>query len=295
MAPVKRTRRRRSDDSSTKRRATLAAEIENEALLGEEDEPEIGSKGYISTGSTLLNLALTDHPEHGYPLGNMVNLIGDSSAGKTVLALTAGAELSVTPAFDDYRIIFDDVEEAAAFDYDYLFGSELARRIESPAVDSEGEPVNSSTVEDFQDHVLAALDDGRPFIYFVDSLDALTSEAEEAKAQADAEARAKGVECKGTYGMEKAKALKRILRLTSRRLKQTASTVVIISQTIDEVDPMKSRFSKKTRAGGNALRFFAVQEIWLKLKKKLKAKDRIIGAETEARVCLLYTSPSPRD
>ena len=51
-------------------------------------QPESQVTKFFSTGSTLLNLAMTDNPYYGWPCGRMSNIIGDSSAGKSFLALT---------------------------------------------------------------------------------------------------------------------------------------------------------------------------------------------------------------
>jgi len=64
----------------------------------------------IPTGSTLLNCALSDHYQGGYQIGSVVNTIGDSGTGKTLLALNSLAEMTLYKRFDDYRFIFDDVE-----------------------------------------------------------------------------------------------------------------------------------------------------------------------------------------
>ena len=56
----------------------------------------------LSTGSTMLNLALTDNPYGGYPKGCLVNVVGDSSSGKTFLCLNTLAEAVCSSAFEKY-------------------------------------------------------------------------------------------------------------------------------------------------------------------------------------------------
>jgi len=70
----------------------------------------------IPSGCTVLNLACSDDPTGAFTPGHMVNLIGDSSTGKTFLALTMLADIAHNSLFDDYRLIHDDVEEANEFD-----------------------------------------------------------------------------------------------------------------------------------------------------------------------------------
>jgi len=44
---------------------------------------------FISSGSTNLNLALTNNTEFGYPVGKIINLVGDKQIGKSLLCLEA--------------------------------------------------------------------------------------------------------------------------------------------------------------------------------------------------------------
>lgn len=241
---------------------------------------------FLPTGSTQLNLAMTDKVNGGYHLGKMVNLIGDSSSGKTFLAFTAFAEANRLKYFANHRFIKDDPEAADEFDIPKLFGQKTADRIEAPMQDKDGNDVHSSTIEDFLYHVKKALQDERPFIYVLDSLDALTSEADEKKIEAEMKAHEKGTKTAGSYGMEKAKLIGRILRTIVRELKKTNSILIIISQTRDNIDPMV--MTKKTRSGGKALKFFATHEIWLanagKVNKNVKGTNFKLGNNVLAKV-----------
>lgn len=242
----------------------------------------------VSTGSTLLNLACSDTWAGGFGEGKMINIIGDSSAGKTLLALTVLAELTQDERFKDYRLIFDDVEAALEFNLDYLFGSSIDKRLESPCQTKEGDEDTSHTIEDFQNNIDAAIKKGKPFIYILDSLDALTSEEDIKK---KAEKQKKGGKAKGSYGMGKPKKMSQIMREICRDVKKADSFLIVISQVRDNPDPMA--FVKKRRSGGNALRFYCTHEIWLIMKQKItkkrktesnKKKDRILGAEVTAKI-----------
>jgi len=62
---------------------------------------------FLSTGSTLLNLACTGKPYYGFAKGHYYFIVGDSVSGKTFLSLTCLAEASINPNFDNYRFIYD--------------------------------------------------------------------------------------------------------------------------------------------------------------------------------------------
>lgn len=247
---------------------------------------------FVSTGSTLLNLALTDHPKCGWQRGKMANIIGDSSSGKTFLTLTAFAEASKDKRFDNCRLIFDDAEHANEFDVSNLFGDAVEERLEPPEYASDGTVRNSTVIEDFHANVRAAAKEGSDFIYILDSMDALDSEDDQKKIDEMHTHRLKmikaeedGKELKalsGSYGMAKAKKNSQILRDIIGKIKKANGILLIISQTRDNIDPMS--FSKKTRSGGKALKFYATHEVWTANGKTIKVKERPVGVLCRVKV-----------
>ena len=255
-----------------------------QALLTKRAKPALSKENAISTGSTLLNLACTDHPAYGFRKGGYYYLVGDSTSGKTWLSLSCFAEAASNPAFKDYRFIFDDVEGGALMNVEHYFGKEVARRMTLPAV-VDGIPVCSDTVEDFYYNITDALKVGKPFIYVLDSQDALDSHAAGEKFEKRKEAHRKGVDSAGSYGDGKAKIHSENIRHVLSGLRKTGSILIIIGQTRDNLG---MGFEQKTRAGGRALRFYANLEIWtslaLKIKKSVRGKDRTIGVNCQAEV-----------
>lgn len=254
----------------------VADQVKKRAKTREEKPAKEAPRLLVPTGSTLINLMCSDSARGAWPVGKLVNVVGDSSSGKTMLCLSTFAECAARKEFDDYRFIYDDAEEASEFDLSGLFGKKVEGRIEPPDTEDDGLPRNSKTIQEFQDNVNRALKDGRPFIYVLDSLDALTSEEEVEKAKKNFSLRERGKEASGSYGMDKVKALTGMLRLFHSQFRPTASLLIIISQTRDNIDPMS--FETKTRSGGRALRFYSSHELWLAVGSPIKAKDRRIGA-----------------
>ena len=236
----------------------------------------------LPSPSTLLNCACSDSATGAFSTGRMINLIGDSSSGKTLFALSCLAEAAIHPQFENYRLIYDDVENALTFNIPYLFGDILASKIESPSSEEDGVPLPSETIEDFHCNIIDALDDGHPFIYILDSFDALDSEQDKEKVEDMRSARARGVKAKGSYAMSKPKKSSELLRNICSRLKKSESLLMIISQTRDNINPMS--FAPKTRSGGNALRFYAHHEIWLSMGVKIKHRERAVGVNVKAKV-----------
>ncbi|RLD78264.1 MAG: hypothetical protein DRJ07_13465, partial [Bacteroidetes bacterium] len=169
----------------------------------------------IPTGSTTLNLECSGTIEGAFQAGKLVNLIGDSSSGKTLISFSTLAECSINPRFDDYRLIYDDVEAANEFDLGKLFGDVLLKRLELK--------YRSRTIEDFNDAIARALNENIPFIYVLDSFDALTSEAFLEKDTDNRKKREKGNQIVGSYGDGKAKIFSDFCKNRIQDLKDTKS------------------------------------------------------------------------
>jgi recombination protein RecA len=236
--------------------------------IKEEIEKPISKKPVsklVSTGSTLLNLAASDTPDGGFAVGTLVNIIGDSSAGKSMLLWTLFAEATYSKDFDDYDIIYDDAEHALEFDIHKLFGDKTEERVIRD--------IRSNTIEDFHDNIIPAL--GTPkkekkVIYGLDSFDALTSEDE-----MERDIR------KGSYKTEKPKMASEILRKIVGKIDNTDSLVVIVSQTRDNIGVTFG--DKKTRSGGRALKFYSFHELWLAIESHIKRSGREVGVNVIAK------------
>lgn len=231
-----------------KRRKTQSSKKEKKLVL-------------IPTGSTLLNLACSDNVKGGYVAGSIVNVIGDKSSGKSILCSTTLAECAYRPEFDNYRLIYDDIEMAYYFDIEKLFGKKTMQRIECPRKNKEGKGISSKSLEDFYANVLMALKKGKPFIYVCDSLDSLHTLEDDDRAKKILKNAQTGTPIKGSWKVEKPKILSEMLRTIMHKLKDTGSLLIIISQTRQNLNPLS--FEKKRRSGGDALGFYSVQEIWL--------------------------------
>lgn len=236
----------------------------------------------LSTGSTLLNLACSGDPMGGLPPGYVI-LVGDSDSGKTFLSLTCLAEASINPAFDKHRFIYDPVEGGALMDFGRFFGKAVARRIEYPGRDQG----SSETIEGFYFNIDEALKDGRPFIWILDSMDALSSDYEGKKFEERKKAHAGNTQAKGSYGDGKAKVNSQSIRRLLTPLVESGSILIIISQTRDKIDAMPFE-SKKTSSGGRSLKFYATFQLWSSsvgaITKQIKGKKRELGIRCRVAV-----------
>jgi len=246
----------------------------------------------LSTGSAMLNLACSGRVSGGWPKGYYIYFIGDSDSGKTFFTMTGFAEAAINPRFNNYRLIYDPGEYGAQMDLKKYFGEAAAKRIEPPAKTKEGADRPSESVEEFYynlDDALtaAAKPGGRPFIYVLDSMDALSSKAEAKKFAEKKKAHQSDKKTPGDYGDGKAKVNSAGLRRVLTPLQETGSILVIINQTRD--NPAAGQFeSSKTHSGGHALTFYSSITLWSSpgkvLKKKVRGKDRQIGRQVRIDV-----------
>ncbi len=228
----------------------------------------------LSTGSTLLNLACSGRPDVGYTKGRYYFFVGDSAAGKSLLANTALAEAANNPAYDEFQLVYDDAEDGNLMNLERMFGKKMAGRIKAPCY-CDGVPEHSSSIEEFYFNLDSVLDEG-PAIYVLDSMDALTSEEELDHFEGAKDAHSKGKEAKGSFATGKAKRNSAWIRLAKNKVQKTGSILIILAQTRDNIG-FGSQFNPRTRSGGRSLKFYSQLELWFKIKKQLT--KRVAGAE----------------
>lgn len=227
----------------------------------------------LSSGSTLINLACSDDATYAYTTGHSFMYVGDSSSGKSFINMTTLAEAAINPAFDDYRLIYDDVENGVLMDVESFFGPKLAARIEMNT--------KIQLLEDWYGKVDADLKSDRPFIRVLDSMDALRPLAADQRFAETSEAISKGKEAGGSYGTEKARINSQNLPRINSELRRTNSILFLISQSRQNIG-FGSQFQPKTRSGGTAMKFFTTNEVWTSVKETIKKtvrdKERVVGS-----------------
>lgn len=281
-------------------------------LKAKKKEPT--DKYFISSGSDNLNLALTGDINKGYCVGRMINIVGDYSTGKTLLACEAINSLWYLDHLQKgkrVKIVYDENE--SAFDLD------LAESFGMPLDHIEWE--ESGTVENFKYNIwkhIKAAEDYDILLYVVDSLDSMSDEKElenqkkELKTLERREAKAAGEKpekegeddkLKGDYGAKKAKELSKFFRTTARDLKRTNCILLIISQIRDD---LKAKYGTKAlRSGGKGMDFYATNVIWLDEEMIIQSKtfkipqgatigayvrkNKVYSPRRRAKFDLLYT------
>lgn len=233
-------------------------EVKNDYFVGPK------AHQFVSTGCTLLDCALGG----GFPLGRVVNVVGDKSTAKTGLATEVITNF--IKRYPEGVAAYRDAE--AAFDEQYA----AAMGMPTDRVDF-GDRL--ATVEDLYRDLEAFLDERLKTktvgVYVVDSLDSLSDEA----------ALDRDVS-KGSFGAEKAKKISKLFADLNQKIEASSTLFVVISQVRDNIGAMFG--DKHTRSGGRALDFYATHIVWLAhtgfLKRTIRKVERIYGFKVKAKV-----------
>jgi len=227
----------------------------------------------ISTGCNVLDLALGG----GFPLGQVVNLIGDTGSGKTLLSIECLIN-AIQLYGDKLKGKYDNAESRYSFNTDRIYGVSLDKNIF----------VHSPTVEDFNHNFLKHIrsinpDKGEMGIYIADSLNNMGSRAGQKRAEEEFKSMEKGKYYdQGTYAMEKQKYLSGDFFVNlSEQARKSNCLLIIISQVRDNIGVI---YGKKLKSsGGRALRHQAYQIIWLsETEKHSNSKGKISGVSLKA-------------
>lgn len=222
---------------------------------------------FVSSGSVLLDQVLGG----GYVLGRMSNIIGDKSTGKTLLAIEAC--VNFIRRYPDGVIRYLEAESAFDKAYAAALGLPVDQIEWAEMVDAKGNA--DRTVEWMHDDIKATIArlKGRPCIYVVDSLDALSDRAEMERKIDD-----------NTYGQNKAKKLGELFRRLVGDIESSRMLLLVISQIRDKIGVTFGE--TKMRAGGHAMDFYATHCLWLaqieRLKKTVEKIERPIGVTIRA-------------
>lgn len=241
-------------------------------------EPEYGEKvEFINTGCLLLNLAASGHGQDGgWARGRVVNIVGDGSSGKTLIALEFAAycyhklrgctHFTLWPTPDTVKIIYNNKENVMDFPVEAMYGQDFYNAVDW---------IHTPTVEEFGHHffkLCKAWKKSECIIYIIDSWDALDSLADLAAFNKELDG-AKPVDpadegAKGSYGLGKQSyASKRFFKKLCTEMQGKDITLMIISQVRRKIGITFGE--TQYRAGGDALNFYTHQVCWLAEKQKL--------------------------
>lgn len=240
---------------------------------------------FFSSGCVLYDQAVLGG---GYVLGRMSNLVGDKSTNKT--GQMTEAVVNFLMKFGDGLVRYAETESAMDLGYAAAMGMPVdkvewadfkkAKKKATKADDETAEEADESdrTVEWVFEDLRAFLKrlKGKPGLYIIDSLDALSDRGELEKKDGDS----------GGYGMRKAKALHELFRRLVGELERSRCALLIVSQVKDKINAVA--FGETLmRTGGHAIDFYATQVVWLanvgSLKRTIGGVERKVGLLLKAK------------
>jgi len=224
----------------------------------------------FSSGCKLLDCVLGN----GWPVGRIVNIIGDKSTNKTGLSMEAATNFLRT--FEDGIVRYVEAEAAFNKDYASMLGAPVDR-MEFPNEEGSTGKKAIFLIEEFGADLITFCEkrkkDGKHGLYIIDSLDALSDVGEMKKEFGDA-----------SYG-NKAKKMSELFRRITGKIEQSSVTLIVVSQVRDNIGVMFG--SKHTRSGGRALDFYSSINLWLSQVKEMsrtsKKVKRTFGIRVKAK------------
>jgi len=219
---------------------------------------------WVPSSSPVVNYMLGG----GAAYGRIIEISGKESSGKSLISMDfirSAQELGGIGIFVDAELAFSK-SWAELNDLDmtklYLYEENIIEFI-------------ADFVAEISIFYRTTLVENEPIVLVVDSIAALDTQVAMQTSEADSKAEMGG----------RAKALYKLLRLRNRLWAKLGITVIFINQLRDKINTgFGSQFQDKvTTVGGNAMKFFASQRIFLEAKKQLtvgsKQKKRRVGIE----------------
>lgn len=235
-------------------------------LDGQEDTPTDLTE-WISTGSTLLDLAISNRPNGGLPVGRIVELQGMEASGKSLIM----AHVLANTQKKGGLAVYIDTENALSEEFLRAIGVDVSNMLYLPL----------ETIEDIFDAVENIIENirksskDRLVTIVIDSVSAATTKVEQ---EADFE--------KDGWATTKAILMSKAMRKITNTIGKQRVLLVAASQLREKMGVMFG--DKLTTSGGKALGFHASCRVRLKGVGKLKSgsgkTEQIVGVQTEATV-----------
>ena len=246
-------------------------------LDGSEDSPT-DVNDWVSTGSTVLDLAISNRPNGGLPVSKIVEITGLEQSGKSLLA----SHVIANTQKKDGIAVYIDTESSLNAQFLRAIGVDVEKMVYLPL----------ETVEDIFDAIENIIlkvrenDPDKLVTIVVDSVAAATTKIESA---ADFE--------KDGYATQKAIIISKAMRKITNLIGQERILLIFTNQLRQKLGAMPFA-DQYTTSGGKALQFHSSVRIRLKqvgkLKEKINGIDEVVGSEVEANIVKNRIGPPNR-
>lgn len=233
---------------------------------------------WISTGSSLLDLAISNRPNGGLPIGRITEITGMEASGKSLLA----AHLLANTQKKGGLAVYIDTENAMNEEFLTTIGMDMNKMLY----------VQLETVEDIFEVIeniilkVKESDRNRLVTIAVDSVAAATTKVEQAQ-DYDKEG----------WATSKAIVLSKGMRKITQLIGRERVALIFTNQLREKLGVMFG--DKYTTSGGKAIQFHASCRLRLKaagqIKAKVQGKEQVIGIKTKAKVVKNRMGPPLRE
>ena len=246
-------------------------------LDGDDDSPS-NVKDWISTGSDMLDLAISNRPEGGFPVGRITEITGLEASGKSLLASHALAETQKKGGL----AVYIDTEAATSSEFLTAIGVDLKTMLYVPLETIEA---IFETIETIVEQVRKSEKD-RLVTIVVDSVMGAST-----KIEMDSEYDKDG------YATSKSIILSKAMRKVTNWIARENICLIFTNQLRTKLGVTFG--DSWTTAGGKAIPFHASVRLRLKSTGQIKAKDQhgveqIVGTKTNVSVVKNRMGPPHR-
>lgn len=238
------------------------------AYFLDSDEAPTNVEGWISSGATMLDIAISNRPYGGFPVGRIIEVTGLEQSGKSLLCAHALAE---TQKLGGVGVLID-TETAVSMEFFDAIGLNMSKLIYAPV----------DTIEQIFELIESIIETVRqkdkdiPVTIVVDSVAGATTERE-----------LQGGYDKDGYATDKAIIIGKAMRKITNMIGRQKITLIFTNQLRQKLNAMAFA-DPWTTSGGKALAFHASVRLRLKgmgsIKAKVNGKEVVVGVKVRAQV-----------
>jgi recombination protein RecA len=242
------------------------------------DETPTDLTEWISTGSSLLDLAISNRANGGLPVGRITEITGMEASGKSLIA----AHLLANTQKQGGLAVYIDTENAMNEEFLTAIGMDISKMlyIQLEAVEDIFEVIENIILK------VKESDKNRLVSIAVDSVAAATTKIEQAQ-DYDKEG----------WATSKAIVLSKGMRKITQLIGRERVCLIFTNQLREKLGVMFG--DKYTTSGGKAIQFHASCRLRLKaagqIKAKVNGKEQVIGIKTKAKVVKNRMGPPLRE
>jgi recombination protein RecA len=240
------------------------------AFFLDDDSTPTNVAGWVGTGSDMLDIAISNRPNGGFPMGRIIEITGLEQSGKSLMAAHS---LANTQKIGGVSVLID-TETAVSREFLEAIGVDVSKLVYISA--DSVEQIFEYTETIIEKVRATSTNNDKPVTIVIDSMAAASTEKE-----LDADYGKDG------YATDKAIIISKAMRKITNTIGREKITLIITNQLRQKLNAMA--FSDPwTTSGGKAIPFHASVRLRLKnigtIKIKEGTKERIAGIKVRAQV-----------